>query len=65
MRKRKLGGARLLFDRMVIRDEVSWNTMISDLCEARKLFDKSPVRDVYTWTAMVSGYVQNDMVDES
>ena len=41
MRKRRLGDARVLFYRMVIRDEVLWNTMISgyprsrDLCDAR------------------------------
>ena len=61
VRKRKLGDARVLFDRMVKREEVSWNTMISgytqsgDVCEARKVIDESPVRDVYTRTAMVSG----------
>lgn len=71
MRKRRLDDARRIFDRMPVRDEVSWNTMISGyaqdgkLTEARRLFDESPVRDVFTWTAMVSGYVQNGKVDEA
>lgn len=71
MKKKRLVDARRVFDSMPVRNEVSWNTMISgyaqngELSEAQILFDKSPIRDVFTWTAMVSGYVQNGRVDEA
>lgn len=61
--------ARLLFDRMPLRDVVSWNIMITRLTKlrggegdgmdaARALFDEMPERSVRSWTAMIAGYVQ-------
>ncbi|XP_059634125.1 pentatricopeptide repeat-containing protein At2g03880, mitochondrial [Cornus florida] len=54
--------ARQLFDKMLNRDEFTWNTMIAAyansgrLPEARKLFDETPKRDSITWSSLVSGY---------
>ncbi|XP_072964351.1 pentatricopeptide repeat-containing protein At5g66520-like isoform X1 [Typha angustifolia] len=56
--------ARMLFDRMLMRDVVSWNIMISQLAKrgemesARELFDLMPEKSVRSWTALIAGYVQ-------
>lgn len=71
MKRKMLYDARQLFDRMPVRDVISWNTMISGyardgkLSQARRLFEEAPVRDVFTWTSMVYAYVQNGKLDEA
>ncbi|XP_077241041.1 pentatricopeptide repeat-containing protein At5g44230-like [Tasmannia lanceolata] len=56
--------ARQVFDRMCLKDVVSWNSMISGYCNngkvdvARELFDEMPERNVVSWTAMICGYVK-------
>ncbi|KAF8390015.1 hypothetical protein HHK36_024536 [Tetracentron sinense] len=63
--------SRNLFGRMLGRDEVLWNTMISgysqngELLEAQKMFEESPIQDVFTSTTMVFGYVRNGMLNEA
>ncbi|GMY30913.1 pentatricopeptide repeat-containing protein At4g21065-like [Fagus crenata] len=59
-----MGDARLLFDKMLERDVVTWNIMISQLVKrgdvegAYELFSWMPERSVRSWTAMIAGYVQ-------
>ena len=59
-----MGGARLLFDKMPVRDVVTWNIMISQFVKrgeiesAKELFDAMPEKSIRSWTAMISGYVQ-------
>ena len=64
----KCGGledAKVLFDRMIDRDSISWTTMLDgyaksgELDAARRLFDKMPNRDTASWNAIISGYEQN------
>ncbi|CAA7038587.1 unnamed protein product [Microthlaspi erraticum] len=62
---RAVASACMLFDRMPLRDVVSWNTMVNgyakskDMAKARSIFDMMPVRDVVSWNSMLSGYLQN------
>ncbi|VVB03000.1 unnamed protein product [Arabis nemorensis] len=57
--------ASMLFDKMTLRDVVSWITMINgygkskDMDKATSFFDLMPVRDVVSWNSMLSGYLQN------
>eukprot|EP01018_Ginkgo_biloba_P007725 Gb_41234 [translate_table: standard] len=63
--------ARDLFDKMPLRNTVSWNAMISGYVqngrvdEAFKLFQKMPNPDVISWNTMIEGYTQNGQVDEA
>ncbi|KAJ4727131.1 Pentatricopeptide repeat-containing protein [Melia azedarach] len=58
--------ARQVFDKMPIRDSVSYNSMIdgyvkSDKIEsARELFDSMPIREknLISWNSMICGYAQ-------
>ncbi|PWA67793.1 hypothetical protein CTI12_AA314360 [Artemisia annua] len=65
VRKRRLGDARVLFDRMAKREEVSWNTMISNgmVDEAERVFDKMPVKNSVSWNAMIAGYLKCKRID--
>ncbi|KAJ9539091.1 hypothetical protein OSB04_031824 [Centaurea solstitialis] len=60
-----LPSARQVFDKMLIRDVPTWNSLIAgyarngDMEGASKLFDEMPVKNVVSWTAMISGYSQN------
>ncbi|ESQ39531.1 hypothetical protein EUTSA_v10001098mg [Eutrema salsugineum] len=62
---RDLVSACMLFDRMPLRDVVSWNTMINgyakskDMVKASSFFDMMPERDVVSWNSMLSAYLQN------
>ncbi|CAN6922671.1 hypothetical protein Bca4012_091555 [Brassica carinata] len=57
--------ASKLFDKMPLRDVVSWNTMINcyakskDMVKASSFFNTMPERDVVSWNSMLSGYLQN------
>ena len=56
--------ARVLFDSMLTRDLVSWNSMVDgyvaggDLSAAHELFDEMPDRNLVTWNFMISGFVK-------
>eukprot|EP01018_Ginkgo_biloba_P027015 Gb_10922 [translate_table: standard] len=66
-----IGKARNIFDKMSLKNVVSWNTMIAGYAqnghvnEALELFQKMPKPDVVSWTAMIAGYTQNGHVDEA
>ncbi|KAL4361823.1 hypothetical protein GQ457_04G032390 [Hibiscus cannabinus] len=61
-----IGYARQLFDRMSMRDSVSYNSMIDGYVKmgmidsARELFDSMPLeyKNLITWNSMISGYTQ-------
>ncbi|KAH7522620.1 hypothetical protein FEM48_Zijuj07G0158100 [Ziziphus jujuba var. spinosa] len=61
----RIDEARKVFNKMLDRDEFTWNTMIAAfansgrLDEARKLFDESPIRSSITWSSLISGYCRN------
>ncbi|KAI8028914.1 Pentatricopeptide repeat-containing protein [Camellia lanceoleosa] len=63
--------ARKLFDDMIQRDSVAWNTMISGysqngrLEEARALFDSFAGKNVRTWTSMLTGYAKYGRIEEA
>ncbi|KAG2640891.1 hypothetical protein PVAP13_2KG126400, partial [Panicum virgatum] len=67
----RMVSARSVFDRMPIRDAISWNLMISgyatsgDVEAARSLFDDMDQKDVVSWTAMVSAYAKIGDMDSS
>ncbi|CAI0553424.1 unnamed protein product [Linum tenue] len=69
--KSVMGSARLLFDEMPVKDELSWTTMITgyvkndDLDEARELFDGMAEKLVVAWNAMISGYVHRGLLQEA
>ncbi|KAG6607462.1 Pentatricopeptide repeat-containing protein, partial [Cucurbita argyrosperma subsp. argyrosperma] len=57
--------ARYMFDEMLERNVVGWNSLLAgyvrrgDFDGARKVFDEMPERNVRTWTTMVAGLAQN------
>ncbi|KAJ0964158.1 hypothetical protein J5N97_029280 [Dioscorea zingiberensis] len=66
-----LESAKKLFDEMLQRNIVSWNTMLSaylragELEGARRVFDDMPVKDVVSWNSLVSGYARAGLMDQS
>ncbi|XP_057964659.1 pentatricopeptide repeat-containing protein At5g66520-like [Malania oleifera] len=59
-----LNSARYLFDGMLTRDVVSWNSIIigclrnGDLDSALNLFRRMQKRNIFTWNSMITGFVQ-------
>ncbi|KAF6151659.1 hypothetical protein GIB67_043066 [Kingdonia uniflora] len=62
--------ARVIFDKMVVKNSISWNTMIDGymrnggIDEGIDLFDRMPVRDKVSWTALICGFVKRDCFKE-
>ncbi|KAF6145261.1 hypothetical protein GIB67_041456 [Kingdonia uniflora] len=63
--------AHWVFNEMLERDEVSWNTIIAgyvccgDMVMARELFDGMPIRrNVVCWTTLINGYGREGNVGE-
>lgn len=60
-----LESARYMFDEMLERNVVAWNSLLAgyvrrgDFDGARKVFDEMPERNVQTWTTLVAGFAQN------
>ncbi|CAK9178456.1 unnamed protein product [Ilex paraguariensis] len=60
-----------IFNRMTIRDLVSWNAILSayvsagKITNAKSFFDAMPERNPLTWTVMISGFAQNGFGEES
>eukprot|EP01018_Ginkgo_biloba_P028154 Gb_09702 [translate_table: standard] len=59
------------FDKMTLRDVVSWNAIIAGYAQnwriedARKVFDKMPEKNLVSWTAMITGYAQTGDGEEA
>lgn len=53
-----------LFDEMLVRDVVSWNTLVSGFCivgdvdGGRRVFDGMMERNLVSWSTMVTGYAR-------
>ncbi|KAL4559165.1 hypothetical protein LXL04_031299 [Taraxacum kok-saghyz] len=66
----KTDDARKIFDKMPIRDIVSWNSVLSAYVEAirieeaRLFFTKMPEKNEISWSVMISGFAQNGSGEE-
>ncbi|CAM8878973.1 unnamed protein product [Rhodiola kirilowii] len=66
-----IDAARVLFDEMLVRNNVSWNTMINGYMRAGKfedainLFDAMPDRDAISWTALINGFVKKEHFEQA
>ena len=66
-----MGKARRVFDEMIDRNVVSWNSLLAgyvrcgDLDGARRVFDEMPERNVVSWTTMIAGCAQNGRCKQS
>lgn len=60
----QFGIAQKLFDEMLFRDIVSWNTLLSGYClsgnvdMARWVFDGMIAKNMVSWSTMISGYAK-------
>lgn len=61
---KKLEFAQRIFDALVEKDTISWNTMIAgyakvgELDLAHTFFDQMPRRNLFSWNSLISGYSQ-------
>ncbi|KAG2326244.1 hypothetical protein Bca52824_008972 [Brassica carinata] len=68
-----LGFARQVFDKMPLRDSVSYNSMIDGgyaqtadgVDVAAKLFDEMPEKDLISWNSMIGGYVKHGRIEDA
>ncbi|GMN57352.1 hypothetical protein TIFTF001_026459 [Ficus carica] len=62
---------RKVFEKMHVRNVVSWTTMVrgllasGDLHAARAIFEHMPAKNVVSWTIMIDGYVKNRQPEEA
>ncbi|PON42950.1 DYW domain containing protein [Trema orientale] len=67
----KIDTAREIFNKMSIRDVVSWNAILSGYVEtkrtedAKSFFSEIPERNLLTWTIMISCLAQNGCGEEA
>ncbi|KAH1090791.1 hypothetical protein J1N35_018048 [Gossypium stocksii] len=63
--------AKLVFDAMIVKNLVSWNTMIDGYMRNREyekaveVFDEMPQRDVISWTALINGFAKRGFYEEA
>ncbi|EFJ16401.1 hypothetical protein SELMODRAFT_51938, partial [Selaginella moellendorffii] len=69
---KSLERARRVFDRMQLKTEVTWTTLISayaqqgqDLENAREVFDRMTTRTVVTWNTLLTAYGQHGHSEEA
>ncbi|XP_030478807.2 pentatricopeptide repeat-containing protein At1g25360-like [Cannabis sativa] len=67
----KMDTARKIFNKMSVRDVVSWNAILSGYVDARQIedaksfFSEIPERNLLTWTIMISALAQNGYGEEA
>ncbi|XP_020571105.1 pentatricopeptide repeat-containing protein At4g13650 [Phalaenopsis equestris] len=67
----KVGAARKIFDRMIVKSMVSETTMLagyvksSMVDDARLMFVKMPEKNIVAWNALIAGYTQNGENEEA
>ncbi|XP_027365453.1 pentatricopeptide repeat-containing protein At1g25360 [Abrus precatorius] len=67
----KLVEARQVFNKMPVKDLISWNAILSGYVnaqcieEANSIFREMPERNLLTWTVMISGLAQNGFGEEA
>jgi pentatricopeptide repeat protein len=68
---RSLDKARRVFDKMLVRDVVSWTSLITGYSqwgfvdEAFEVFELMPERNSVSWNAMIAAYVQSNRFHEA
>lgn len=66
-----LDNAQKVFDKMVEKNVVSWNSLLSghlktgNLIEARRVFNGMPKKDVISWNSIISGYAKMGNISEA
>ena len=66
----KVEEAREIFNKMLIRDLISWNGILfayanlGRIVEAKSIFKEMPKRNLLTYTVMISGLAQNGFEEE-
>ncbi|KAK9156124.1 hypothetical protein Sjap_003604 [Stephania japonica] len=66
-----VNSARRMFDMMIKKNVVSWNTLLagyiqnSSLEKAYALFSRVPHKDVVSWTTMIAGLSNNGRLEEA
>ncbi|XP_050229608.1 pentatricopeptide repeat-containing protein At1g25360 [Mercurialis annua] len=67
----KVGAAQNVFNKMTVRDLVSWNAILSGyvnagcMDEAKTFIKEMPEKNILTWVVMISGLAQNGFGEES
>lgn len=67
----QLERAQNLFDKVLIRDKISWTSMIGGYFSAGQvpkachMFWDMPDKDAIAWTTLISGHVQNELFAEA
>ncbi|KAA8539182.1 hypothetical protein F0562_025874 [Nyssa sinensis] len=67
----RIDEARQVFDELIHRDAVTWNSMITGysqngrMYDARVLFDAFVGKNVRTWTALLTGYAKHGQIEEA
>ncbi|KAF5207281.1 Pentatricopeptide repeat-containing protein [Thalictrum thalictroides] len=67
----KVDAARHVFDKMPVRDVVTWNSMLTGywqsglIDESKRLFMFMPEKNVVSWNSMIAGCVENARMDEA
>ncbi|KAL4602599.1 hypothetical protein ACB092_10G064500 [Castanea dentata] len=60
-----------VFDEMLVKNVVSWNSILSgylksgNLAEAQRVFDEIPRKDIISWNSMVLGYARAGNLDQA
>ncbi|KAJ4827953.1 hypothetical protein Tsubulata_029137 [Turnera subulata] len=66
-----MNNAQKVFDEMLEKNVVSWNTILSgylrsaNLVEAQRVFDKIPTKDVISWNSILAGYAKIGDMEEA
>ncbi|KAL5977408.1 Pentatricopeptide repeat-containing protein, mitochondrial [Asimina triloba] len=70
-RKGNLEEAESVFNRMAVKDVVSWTALLTacadngEIGKARSLFEKMPERNTVSWNAMITAYVRSLQIAEA